>query len=110
MQNEEIGMRVRKLRREKRLTQEQLAERLDCSVQFLSLVERGQRGMSLRMFCVCAEILCVSADELLGRGTVCGTRENEGKGLQVLEGCGRLERKMVLDVAEVIKRDLREKL
>ena len=107
MQNEEIGMRVRKLRREKRLTQEQLAERLDCSVQFLSLVERG---MSLRMFCVCAEILCVSADELLGRGTVCGTRENEGKGLQVLEGCGRLERKMILDVAEVIKRDLREKL
>ena len=102
MQNEEIGMRVRKLRREKRLTQEQLAERLDCSVQFLSLVERGQRGMSLRMFCVCAEILCVSADELLGRGTVCG--------LQVLEGCGRLERKMILDVAEVIKRDLREKL
>ncbi len=106
MQKEEIGMRVRNLRREKRLTQEQLAERLDCSVQFLSLVERGQRGMSLGMFCLCIEALCVSADELLGKIAVCEKQEREE---MLLKGCSELERKIISDVAEVIKRDLREK-
>ena len=91
MQNEEIGMRVRKLRREKRLTQEQLAERLDCSVQFLSLVERGQRGMSLRMFCVCAEILCVSADELLAR--YAGRVRTKEKGYKCWKGAAGLKGK-----------------
>lgn len=108
MQKEEIGMRVRNLRREKRLTQEQLAERLDCSVQFLSLVERGQRGMSLGMFCLCIEALCVSADELLGKIAVCEKQEREE--MLLLKGCSELERKIILDVAEVIKRDLREKM
>ncbi len=107
MQNEEIGMRVRNLRREKRLTQEQLAERLDCSVQFLSLVERGQRGMSLGMFRLCVEILRVSADELLGGVAACEKQEEQW--IQLLKGCSDLERKIILDVAEVIKRDLREK-
>ncbi len=36
-----FGKRLRALRRERKLTQEEFAERADISVDFLSLVERG---------------------------------------------------------------------
>ena len=42
-----FGKRLRKLRRNKDLTQEQLAEAVDCSVEFISLVERGVNAPSV---------------------------------------------------------------
>ncbi len=43
----EIGKRIRKLRREKGLTQEQLAEQLNVSTVHLAKIETGKRGCSL---------------------------------------------------------------
>ena len=41
MLQKKLGQRIADLRRSRELTQEQLAEALDCSVEFISLVERG---------------------------------------------------------------------
>lgn len=106
--NEQIGTRVCLLRRSQGLTQEQLSEMLDCSVQFLSMVERGQRGMSLRMLCTCAHAFRVSADELLGMETLTRTEKPGNTDLHLLDGCNGFERKMVLDVVEAVMRNLRE--
>lgn len=103
--NVQIGARVCLLRRSQGLTQEQLSEMLDCSVQFLSMVERGQRGMSLRMLCTCANAFRVSADELLGMER---SEKPGNTGLHLLDGCSGFERKMVLDVVEAVMRNLRE--
>ena len=43
----ETGRRIQKLRREKGLTQEQLAERLNVSTVHLAKIETGKRGCSL---------------------------------------------------------------
>jgi len=42
-----LGQRIADLRRAKELTQEQLAEAVDCSVEFISLVERGVNAPSV---------------------------------------------------------------
>jgi transcriptional regulator with XRE-family HTH domain len=42
-----LGQRIAGLRRSKELTQEQLAEAVDCSVEFISLVERGVNAPSV---------------------------------------------------------------
>jgi len=42
-----LGQRIAALRRAKALTQEQLAELVDCSVEFISLVERGVNAPSV---------------------------------------------------------------
>jgi transcriptional regulator with XRE-family HTH domain len=42
-----LGQRIADLRRSKELTQEQLAEAVDCSVEFISLVERGVNAPSV---------------------------------------------------------------
>ena len=44
---ESMGKRIRKIRRERNMTQEALAERLNVSNQHISDIERGLNGMSV---------------------------------------------------------------
>jgi transcriptional regulator with XRE-family HTH domain len=41
-----FGQRLREIRAARRMTQEQFAEKLDISVDFLSLIERGRNAPS----------------------------------------------------------------
>ena len=43
----QLGLRIAQLRRDKKLTQEELAEATEYSVEFISLVERGINGPSI---------------------------------------------------------------
>jgi len=61
-----IGLRIRRLRRNQGLTQEQLAERAGISLSFLGHIERGTRVLSVATLCSIAAALQCSADELLG--------------------------------------------
>lgn len=60
-----VGSRVRQLRLEQHLTQEQLAERAGISASFLGHIERGSRKLSLDSFCRIARALGCTADDLL---------------------------------------------
>jgi transcriptional regulator with XRE-family HTH domain len=58
-----FGKRLRKLRRNMDLTQEQLAERCGVSADFISQVERGVNSPSFETIQKLAEILEVDASE-----------------------------------------------
>ena len=60
-----VGKRVRQLRLQKKLTQEELAERAGISTSFLGHIERGSRRMSLDSFCRIARALDCTANDLL---------------------------------------------
>lgn len=47
MLQKELGQRIADLRRANEFTQEQLAEAVGCSVEFVSLVERGVNAPSV---------------------------------------------------------------
>ncbi len=64
----QLGQRIASLRKAKKLTQEQLAEALDCSVEFISLVERGVNSPSVSGLEKFAEILKVEVKELFTFG------------------------------------------
>lgn len=61
---EKFGQRVRLMRSERGLTQEQLAERAGISVDFLSLIERGKSSPSFENLDELADALEVSVAEL----------------------------------------------
>lgn len=61
---EKFGQRVRWLRGEHGLTQEQLAERAGISVDFLSLIERGRSSPSFENLDELADALEVSVADL----------------------------------------------
>lgn len=71
--NIQIGERCRQARDASGYTQEQLAERIDVSTQFLSDAERGITGMSVSAIIKLCTVLAVSADFILlgceGSGT-----------------------------------------
>ena len=60
-----MGDRIKEVRKKQKLTQEQLAERLDVSVEFIGQIERGLKLPSMQVFIRIIEALNVSADYLL---------------------------------------------
>lgn len=60
-----MGDRIKEVRKKQGLTQEQLAERLDISVEFIGQIERGIKLPSMHVFIKLVETLNVSADYLL---------------------------------------------
>ncbi len=69
-----LGSRIKRIRIGQHLTQDQLAEKADISVSFLSMIERGQRFPHLKTLSALAASLNVGLDNLLradnGRGDV----------------------------------------
>jgi transcriptional regulator with XRE-family HTH domain len=59
-----FGQRVRALREERHLTQEELAERAQISVDFLSLIERGRNSPSFENLEILASALGTSVASL----------------------------------------------
>ena len=64
MSIDKLGSRIRRERQSRGLTQEQLAERVDISVNFMSLIENG-RNMSVETLISIANTLGVTVDYLL---------------------------------------------
>ena len=66
MRYDVMGQMIKARRKEMKLTQEDLAEKVEISVSFMGHIERGSRVLSvdtLRKLCI---VLDLSADDLLG--------------------------------------------
>lgn len=63
-----LGSRVRGLRLERRLSQEELAEKLGVSARYLAGIERGERNLTLDSVDALAGQLEVEVQNLLRRG------------------------------------------
>ncbi len=68
--NLQIGNQIRKARERCGLTQEQFAEAIDKSPQFISDLERGLSGISLETLKKICETLQVSSDTILFTETI----------------------------------------
>ena len=69
-----IGERLKKARLAKHLTQEQLAEKLDVSVAFLSRAERGDVKVNLSRISQLCDILDISISNVL-TGTASNSKD-----------------------------------
>ncbi len=69
-----IGKRIRSYRRAAKITQEELAGAIDCSVSYISHLERGKAHISVLRLIEIAECLKVDAGEIL-RGTTPNTND-----------------------------------
>ena len=62
---ERFGMRLQKVRKEKRISQEELAAQLSMHRTYIGMIERGERNPTIRMLYKIAKALKVSASDLL---------------------------------------------
>ena len=65
MNTESIGKRIRKFREHKGWRQEDFAEKIGLSVTYTGMIERGEKVPKLETFITIANVLEVSADQLL---------------------------------------------
>jgi len=97
-----IGERLKKARKTKKLTQEQLAEKIDVSVAFLSRVERGDIKVNLSRLNQICDLLDISMSYILT-----GTGSNSKNYLtddfsNLLKNCPPEKLKLIYDIAKVI--------
>ena len=63
--NNRLGKFIRNGRLDLNLTQEQLAEKLNCNLSYIGNVERGKNIPSLKLFCRIILVLNLSADAFI---------------------------------------------
>ena len=100
----EIGQRIRKCRRDRNLTQEELAEKVDISTTHMSHIETGNTKLSLPVFVGIARALEVRTDDLLEDSCDIYTSGNALDEIsEILKGCSSSEAKIIADVAKSVK-------
>lgn len=100
-----IGQRLRKLRIDKNLTQEELAERLEVSIAFLSRVERGTSQLNLRRLVQLCEILGVSEGFILNGSSDTSTHYLADEFSALLASTTPENQKLIYKIAKVISTD-----
>lgn len=73
--NIQIGEQIKSAREKSGLTQEQFAELIDKTPQFISDLERGVSGISIETLRLICEKLCVSSDSILFSGSMSYNRK-----------------------------------
>ena len=93
-----FGERVKQLRLSAGMTQEQLAELIDVSPQYISDLERGVVGISIATLRRLCEKLRISSDQILF------SRKPENDVSALTEKCGRLPREQFEILSTIIQK------
>lgn len=97
-----IGERLKKARKEKGLTQEQLAEKIDVSIAFLSRIERGSSQINLKRLSQVCEILEITEGDILNGTSSKSTKYLDFEFANLLKNCSADKQKLIYDIAKVI--------
>ena len=97
-----IGQQIRKSRKARGLSQEQLAEMVNISTTHMSHIETGNTKLSLPVLVDIANALDVRTDDLLERSQY--TTGNAVEEIEaMLESCSAQEAKVVVDIVKAVK-------
>lgn len=102
MTTDSIGSNIRRYRREKRIRQEDLAEKANVSTNYIGMVERGEKTPSLETFIAIINALDISSDMILADVITCGYRMKATYLSDRLAGLSENDRNRILDVVETL--------
>ncbi|HCC35990.1 MAG TPA: XRE family transcriptional regulator [Ruminococcaceae bacterium] len=105
-----IGRRIKEIRNAKELSQAELAEQIDMSVPYISLIETAAKKASLSTLILIANALGVTVDALLNGNQTNDSAEYYCDLICLLNDCNNYERRIIFEVATVTKKSLRENI
>lgn len=97
-----IGGNIRKYRKAQMLRQQDLAEMVDVSVNYIGMIERGEKLPSLETLIAIINALKVSADMILADVLDTGYRTTESLLSEKLDTLPRRERNRIYDVVKAM--------
>ena len=97
-----IGTRIKEARNAKKLTQEDLSEKLDVSVAFLSRVERGSSHINLKRLSQICDILEISQGYVLDGTDSTKSNYLNKEFAELLNQCSPEKQKLIYEIAKTI--------
>lgn len=97
-----IGSRIRQARLAKNYTQEDLAEKIDISVAFLSRVERGDSHLNLKRLNQICGLLDVTEAYVLNGASNNSENYLDKEFSELLKNCSPEKQKLIYNVAKTI--------
>lgn len=97
-----IGSRIKKARMAKNLTQEDLAEKIDISVAFLSRVERGTSHINLKRLNQICNLLDVTEGYILNGASNNSKNYLDEEFYEILKNCTPEKQKLIYSIAKTI--------
>ena len=99
-----IGRRIKSARIEQKLRQEELADKIDVSVAFMSRVERGSSQINLKRLTQIAEILNVSPGYLL-TGSNTASKDYLKEDFRILlDKCTPEQQRLIYRISELVSK------
>ena len=98
-----IGQRIRALRKEKKLSQEQLAEKVWISTTHMSHIENGSTKLSLPVLVDLAAALGVSTNEILSGQAKESRGEDYAQVKEILDGCTEKQLRILTEIMRSAK-------
>jgi transcriptional regulator with XRE-family HTH domain len=102
-----IGQNIREMRLRLRLTQEQLAEKTELSVQSMSALENGLHFAKMGTYCKIATVLAIPI-HVLFREQRAGGDEADDEMLSLFNSCTKDTKKTLLNVVREITGHIRD--
>lgn len=96
--NIQIGEQIKIARERSKLTQEQFAERIEVSPQYVSDLERGVVGVSIATLKRICTVLGVSSDQILFG------QETENRATAIAEKCKALSEQQYMLLSDIISK------
>lgn len=106
MRYNSIGKNIRRFRTEKKLRQEDLAERSGLSTNYIGMVERGEKIPSLESFISIVNALSVSADMVLTDVLDTGYEIKHSMLDEKLKGIAKQDREKIYAVIDTMIRNI----
>lgn len=97
-----IGERIKQARLNKKMTQENLAEKMDVSVAFLSRIERGSSFVSLKRLSQICSILGVTEGEIINGTSKSSSNYLNKEFNDLLKSCPPEKLNLIYNIAKVI--------
>lgn len=99
----EIGQKIRKIRKARGLSQEQLAEKVGISATHMSHIETANTKLSLPVFVEIAEALEVQTDALLYDEPRDSVSSSIDEIATILEGCDAKQARIIAEIVKTTK-------
>ena len=99
---ETIGNNIKIIRLSRGITQEQMAEKLNRSINFVSLIELGKSGMSVETIVDICNVLDINTESLFKGLIDYNLKENDRYILENISALNNKDKKIITDLMQYI--------
>lgn len=98
-----IGKRIKENRQRRNLTQEMLAELVEMSHGYMSLIETGRKKARLETLLSISKALNVTLDELLTGNQIVLDTDYNREISELMSGCNEYERRLMFEIMRTVQ-------